>query len=193
MLPSVNPQQRQKLPNHRILIRIRPHLQCPRLLILNQPSPPTALNPRQLRIHNLLQPVQTPVRLIDGLAQLPARGLPAARRSGRQVLPEKRVVDVAAAVEVDERLQGDLRGGVGGGGGRGQLLGEGVVGVYVGLVVFAVVELHYLARDGGLEGAVVICCGGSTPQIRVFYRVAERLVKYRVDLAGWLCRVRKRV
>ena len=44
-----------------------------------------------------------------------------------------------AAMEVDERLQSDLHRGVGGGSGRGELLGEGVVRVYVGLVVFAVV------------------------------------------------------
>ena len=65
-----------------------------------------------------------------------------------------------AAVEVDERLQGDLCcwvGGGGGGGGRGELLGEVVVGVYVCLVVFAVMKLHDLAGDGGLESTIVIC------------------------------------
>ncbi len=64
------------------------------------------------------------------------------------------MVDVAAAVEVDEGLEGDLGCGVGGGG--GELLGCVVVGCYVGLVVFGVVEFHYLAGDGGLEGAVVV-------------------------------------
>lgn len=61
-----------------------------------------------------------------------------------------------AAVEVDEGLQSDLRCGVGGGGGRGELVGEVVVGAYIGLVVFAMVELHDLAGDGGLESAIVI-------------------------------------
>lgn len=61
-----------------------------------------------------------------------------------------------AAVEVDEWLQGDLSGGVRGRRCRGKLLCEGIVRVYVGLVVFAVVELHDLARDGGLESAIVI-------------------------------------
>lgn len=160
MLPSVNAQQRLELSYHRVLICIRPHLQRSRLRILDQPSPPAALNPRQLRIHNLLQLVQTPIRLIDGLAQLPTRWLTAARRRGGQVLPKERVVDVPAAVEVDERLQRDLCcwiGGGGGGGGRGELLGEVVVGVYVCLVVFAVMELHDLAGDGGLESTIVIC------------------------------------
>ena len=65
------------------------------------------------------------------------------------------MVDVAAAVEVDEGLEGDLLGW--GGGGRccsGELFGGGVVGVYVCGVVFAVVEFHYLTRDGGFEGGV---------------------------------------
>ena len=44
-----------------------------------------------------------------------------------------------AAMEVDERLQSDLRCGVGGGSDRGELLGESIVGVYIGLVVFAMV------------------------------------------------------
>ena len=61
-----------------------------------------------------------------------------------------------AAVEVDERLQGDLRCWIGRGGGGGKLLGEVVVRVYIGLVMLAVVELHDLAGDGGLESAIVI-------------------------------------
>ncbi len=64
---------------------------------------------------------------------------------------------MAAAVEGDEWLEGDLGGGVGGG---GELFGCGVVGVYVGLVVFGVVEFHYLAGDGGLERAVVVLWSG---------------------------------
>ena len=146
MLPSVNTQQRFELSNHRILICIRPHLQRSRLRILDQPSPSTALNPRQFRIHDLLQIIQTPVSLIDSIAQLSTRGLAAPGGFGGQVLPEERVVDVPAAVEVDERLQSNLRCRVRGGGSGSELLGEVVVGVHVGLVVFAMVELHDLAR-----------------------------------------------
>ena len=156
MLPSVNAQQRLELSYHWVLICIRPHLQCSRLRILDQPSPPAALNSCQLRIHNLLQVVQTPIRLIDGIAQLSTRWLTAAGRLGGQVLPKERVIDVPTAVEVDERLQSDLCCWVGGGGGRGELLGEVVVGVYVCLVVFAVMKLHNLAGDGGLESTIVI-------------------------------------
>ena len=59
-------------------------------------------------------------------------------------------------MEVDERLEGDLRGDVGLGLCGGELLGGVVEGGYVGLVVLAVMELHDFAGDGGFEGAVVI-------------------------------------
>ena len=119
MLPSVNAQQWLKLPDHRILIRIRPHLQRSRLCVLDQPGPPTALYPSQFRIHDLFQIVQTPICLIDRVAQLPARWLTTAGGLGGQILPEERVIDVPAAVEVDEGLQGDLCCGFGGGRGGG--------------------------------------------------------------------------
>lgn len=66
---------------------------------------------------------------------------------------------MAAAVEVDQRLQGDLRRDVRGGLGGGELFREGVERGDVGLVVLAVVELHDLSGDGGFERAVVICGG----------------------------------
>ena len=66
------------------------------------------------------------------------------------------MIDVAAAVEVDERLQGDLGLDVLFLSCFGQLLCEVVEGGYVGLVVLAVVELHDLAGDGGFEGAIVV-------------------------------------
>lgn len=55
---------------------------------------------------------------------------------------------MAAAVEIEQGLQGEEGGDVGWGGGRGEgggLLGELVVAVYVGGVVFGVVEFHDLA------------------------------------------------
>ena len=61
---------------------------------------------------------------------------------------------MAAAVEVDEGLEGDL---LRRGGGGVEFFGGGVVAVDVGLVVFIVVEFHDAAGDGGFEGAIVVC------------------------------------
>jgi hypothetical protein len=63
------------------------------------------------------------------------------------------VVDVAAAVEVEQRR---------GGGGVGRVARrDGVEGAvearHVGLVVLLVVQLHDLPGDVGLEGGVVVC------------------------------------
>lgn len=66
------------------------------------------------------------------------------------------MVEVSTAVEVEEGLQRDLGGDVGFRGRGGEFLGGVVEGVDVGLVVFAVVELHDFAGDGGFEGAVVV-------------------------------------
>ncbi len=60
---------------------------------------------------------------------------------------------MAATVEIDERLEGDL---FCGGGCGGEFFGGGVVAVDVGLVVVFVVEFHDFAGDGGFEGGVVV-------------------------------------
>ena len=70
------------------------------------------------------------------------------------------MIDVSSAVKVDHGLESDLGGWVASRGGGGELLGEVVVAVDVGGVVFAVVELHDLAGDGGFEGAVVVWVNG---------------------------------
>jgi hypothetical protein len=156
MLPRINPQNRSKLPNNRILIRIRANLNTPRLRILHQPRPPAPLNPRQRGIELLLERIQTAVTIINSRRQLARRRLASALAGRRQVLPEQAVVDVAAAVEVDHRLQGDLSGDIVVVLGFFDLRAEVVVGGYVGVVVVFVVEFHYFAADGGLEGAVVV-------------------------------------
>ena len=72
------------------------------------------------------------------------------------------MIDVAAAVEVDHGLQGDLLGdGFGAGGGRGglelaKLGGKVVEGRYVGIVMIFMVELHDFAGDRGFEGGIVV-------------------------------------
>lgn len=60
-------------------------------------------------------------------------------------------------MEVDQRLLGNLRLDVALLLGLLQLLDGGVVAGHVGVVVLGVVELHNLAADGGLEGAIVVC------------------------------------
>ena len=74
MFPRINPQQRPRLPPNRILIRIRPNLQTPRLRIPHQPAPPTPLNSRQLSIHHLLQLAHTTISLLNSTAQFPTGG-----------------------------------------------------------------------------------------------------------------------
>lgn len=156
MLPRINPQNRPKLPHHRILIRIRPNLHIPRLRILHQPRPPTPLYSGQRSIKLLLERIQAAVAIINRLGEGTGRGLASSLALWCEVLPEQGMVDVSAAVEVDEGLERDLRSDVGGSGRFSELFGEVVEGGYVGVVVVFVVELHDFAADGGLEGAVVI-------------------------------------
>ncbi len=63
---------------------------------------------------------------------------------------------MAAAVEVEQRRKGGGLGLISVCIGFSDLLQGAVEAVDVGLVVVLVVELHDLARDVGLEGAVVI-------------------------------------
>lgn len=66
------------------------------------------------------------------------------------------MIEVATAVEVDQRLQGELGGNVGFGDRFLDLLGEVVERCYVGLVVLVVMKLHDFTRDGRLQRAIVI-------------------------------------
>lgn len=66
-------------------------------------------------------------------------------------------------VEVDEWLLCDLSLDITLVLGLLQLLDGGVVGGDVGVVVLGVVELHDLAADGGLKGAVVVWRVTSVP------------------------------
>ena len=76
--------------------------------------------------------------------------------SGRQVRPEHRVVDVPAEVEREALLQAVDRPERVLVPGLGQLVERGVGAGDVGRVVLAVVQLHDLARDVGLECPVVV-------------------------------------
>ena len=156
MLPSINTQNRLELPNNWVLIRVVPNLHTSSLRILHQPRPTTSLDTRKRRVELLLERVQAAIAIIDSLAERAGRGLAAALAGGREVLPEEGVVEVAAAVEVDHGLQGDLGGDVLLLLCLGDLFAEVVVGCDVGVVVVLVVELHNLAGDGGLEGAIIV-------------------------------------
>jgi hypothetical protein len=145
MLPRINTENRTELSNDRILVRIRPNLHATRLRILDQPRPPTSLDTRQRRVKLLLERIQTSIAVVDSGSQLARRRLAATLAGGRQVLPEQAVVDVAAAVEVDHWLQGDLSSNVLFLLGFGDLLAEVVERGYVGVVVVLVVEFHDFA------------------------------------------------
>jgi hypothetical protein len=80
---------------------------------------------------------------------------------GGQVLPEEAVVDVTTAVEVEEGRDRSRLGEVALALGLADGLEGAVKAVHVGLVVLRVVQLHDLARDVGLEGAVIICADKS--------------------------------
>lgn len=84
------------------------------------------------------------------------------------------MVDVAAAVEVDEWLECNLCLDILLLLGFGQLLAEVVERGHVGIVVILVVQFHDLAADGGLERAVVICHPSSDTTASVERGVVRR-------------------
>ena len=156
MLPSIHTQYRSELADNRILIGIGLDQHLASLRILHQPRPTTTLDTSQRSIKLLLEPIQASKAPINRLGQRSRRRLAATLRLGRQILPEQAVIDVPAAVEVDEREERDLRRNIAGCFGGFELLGSGVQAGYIGVVVLAVVQLHDLPGDGGLERAIVI-------------------------------------
>lgn len=95
-------------------------------------------------------------QLSKAYLELASRITAAVLARGREILPEERVVDVAASVEVEQG--GNLGGccGVTLALGLGDRLEGAVETVDVGLVVLLVVQLHDLAGDVGFEGAIVV-------------------------------------
>jgi hypothetical protein len=161
MLPSINAQNRPEWSNDGILIRHADNGQASVLRVLHKPRPSASLDARERGIDLLLQLIETAIVLVDSLCERAGGWVSAAFALGREVLPEQAVIHMAAAVELELRNYGHLLGEVLGCGigfcryGR-EFLSQVVVGCYIGLVVFGVVDLHYFARDGGLEGGVVI-------------------------------------
>ena len=148
MLPHINTKDGHLASNNGILVLCGHDAQT--LTIFHQPSPSAPLQAEQGLTKRRLEAVERAPDLGD-LSDERGRALRLGfgRACGGQVLPEERVVDVSAAVELDGGLKGDLTGDVGSGGVRL----EGVVEVGdVGLVVLGVMELHDLGGDAGLEG-----------------------------------------
>lgn len=144
MLPHVHAKNGYLTANNRILVLGRDNAQPP-LLILDQPTPATPLDPQERGRKLLFEPLKASPDLGDlGRKSRGSVNLGFGRPSRGEILPEESVVDVTAAVEANGGLQGDAGRDIGGGSGRGVDLEGGVEVGYVGLVMFAMVELHDL-------------------------------------------------
>ena len=156
MLPCINTQQGLVSSNHRVLIGkgLDGDVSC--LSVLDQPSPTAALDSGQSSIELLLHVFQTSICAVDGLGQFSRGRFTTSRVLGSQILPKESVIDVTAAVEVDQRLQSNFGSDIVVGFSGRVLIGGIVVGVHVGLVMFTVMKFHDLARNGRLESTIVI-------------------------------------
>ena len=146
----------QKLTQQRVLVGSGDDVELLGLRVVAEPAPAAALDGGDLCVELGLELVEAAKVAVDGILECTVGELTAAVLGRGEVLPEERVVDVAAAIKVDGLLEGD---------GRldvllvecvGELLLGGVEAVDVRLVVLGVVQLHDLGADGGLERAVVV-------------------------------------
>ena len=176
MLPGVNAKKRNELANDRVLVlrrvSYRKHVRTriytysigadanlTSVLVLDKPSPATSLDTGKSGVHLVLELIQATVGVVDSSSKSTGRRLTTTSALGSQVLPEEGVVQVATAVEVDSRLEGNLGSNIILGLSLLNLLNGSIVVVDVGLVVSLVVDLHDLAGDRGLKGAIVILDG----------------------------------
>jgi hypothetical protein len=142
-------------------------LELSELLVLHEPRPTATLDTGKVAIERLLEAVEVSPVLLDGLGELTARGLSSTLLLGGKVLPEETVVDVPSdytfvsdkapdfvdwarmrdlpSVELQQRLQVDLRLHVVACQGCRILLLRLVETVHIGLVVLGVVELFLSA------------------------------------------------
>ena len=156
LLPRVDTEDGAELANHRVLVGICLDLDAASLRVLHQPCPSAALNACERSVEFLLESVKAAIVGVDGSSESARWWLTTTLVGGREVLPEQGVVNVTAAVEVDERLQGNLSLDILLLLGLGNLLAEVVERGHVGVVVVLVVQFHDLAGDGGLERAIVV-------------------------------------
>merc|ERR1712232_1152884 len=109
MLPSVNTKQRLVLANDRVLVGICLDANVASLCVLDEPCPTAALNASKSSVELLLHVIETAISSVDSLGQLAGWRLSTTLVLRCQVLPEKGVVEVTASMEVDQRLNSNLR------------------------------------------------------------------------------------
>jgi len=122
MLPSINPQQRNVLAHYRVLVlhnllmvSVCPstdggtlrkgvctnghsdNLQSPSILILNQPTPSTALDSGKRSVHHLLEIFNSTKRDVNFIGKASARRLSSTGALWREVFPEEGVVYVTTS------------------------------------------------------------------------------------------------
>ena len=179
MLPSINTQDWAVLSNDWVLVGVGLDLNLAGLVALYQPGPSTALDTSQCSVELALELAEGAVGVLnrrlhkttisiqhfeeDNCQIVYSTHLQSTRRltttTGAlwgQVLPEKRVVNVAASVEVNYWLKSNLSSNVVLGLGSGNLLAGSVEAVHVCLVVVLVVQLHDLSGDSWLQSTEVI-------------------------------------
>ncbi|KAF5852929.1 hypothetical protein GGP41_001493 [Bipolaris sorokiniana] len=139
LLPRVDTEDGAELANHRVLVGICLDLDAASLRVLHQPCPSAALNACERSVEFLLESVKAAIVGVDGSSESARWWLTTTLVGGREVLPEQGVVNVTAAVEVDERLQGNLSLDILLLLGLGNLLAEVVERGHVGVVVVLVV------------------------------------------------------
>jgi hypothetical protein len=156
VLPSINTKERLKSASDGVLVGSGDNGQSARVLVLDEPGPAGALDASEGSVGLLLERVEGAKVLLDSIQKLALGLTTTALAIGSKVLPEKRVVNMTTAVEVDQRSLGS----------SGLVvvlvlsLGEGVGSVVeagdVGLVVLGVVKLHDLTGDVRLKSAIVV-------------------------------------
>lgn len=133
MLPEVDADE-GSVADEGVLVGSRNRLERLALGVVREPGPARALDSERNGVDLSLEAVERSERLGDGVSERAGGGELGLGRGGRsEVLPEERMVDVAAAVKLDGRLEGDLLLDVGRGRGEvlGRLRGKGMGGEQV--------------------------------------------------------------
>ena len=143
VFPRVNTQERLVLPNDRVLVGVWLNANLAGLGVLHKPYPAAALDAGKSGIELLLELVQTAVRLINGFGQTAGRRITTTLVLGGEVLPEQSVIPVPAAMEINQWLESNLGSNVVVGLSSRILVRSVVVGVHVGLMVLAVMQLGF--------------------------------------------------